>query len=369
MLQRFLIFATMNNVFDELDINDLLENPDSELKQDMKELAESEFKRNTSLYVDFCIMSDIGFKRQLSHLKRWLKQLIWITGHQPAEVVELSKIVINDDHSYPNRIVKKLVTHIDISRFTLLTFMQLTKALLSNKNVFSFDAGNLLISNQQIDKKKILITKRNNTRQMYLDRNFLSFAKILYAIMNGFMPNGKPNGLYEIYEWMMNTKLFSITKDTLGYMTGTMTLQFMQHNGGYGLYKHVDSPMYFNADKEPMYIRFAAVEEFKLMLFTSDRHKAYDDFIPIHLILETERDAKETDLLYKNVQKHLHELRIRALNCVCYPDDVKQYVLFLGFWRDHKTNDGAFVMAASKKMKVGRPMPRVHLKELIEKRH
>ena len=77
-----------------------------------------------------------------------------------------------------------------------------------------------------------------------------------------------------------------------------------------------------------------------------------------HLILETERNAKETDLLYKNVQKHLHELRIRALNCVCYPDDVKQYVLFLGFWRDHKTNDGAFVMAASKKMKVGRPMPR-----------
>jgi hypothetical protein len=131
----------------------LLENPDSELKQDMKELAESEFKRNTSLYVDFCIMSDIGFKRQLSHLKRWLKQLIWITGHQPAEVVELSKIVINDDHSYPNRIVKKLVTHIDINCFTLTSFMQLTKALLSNKNVFSFDAGNLLISNQQIDKK------------------------------------------------------------------------------------------------------------------------------------------------------------------------------------------------------------------------
>jgi hypothetical protein len=87
------------------------------------------------------------------------------------------------------------------------------------------------------------------------------------------------------------------------------------------------------------------------------------------LILETERDAKETDLLYKNVQKHLHELRIRALNCVCYPDDVKQYVLFCGFYRDAKTNDGAFVMAASKKMKVGRPMPRVHLKELIEERH
>ena len=60
----------MNDIFDELDINNILENPDSELKQDIEQLKESELNRDTTLYIDFSIMSNIGFVRQLLHLKR-----------------------------------------------------------------------------------------------------------------------------------------------------------------------------------------------------------------------------------------------------------------------------------------------------------
>ena len=366
---KIVYLCGMNNIFDELDINDILENPDSELKQDVEQLKESELNRDTTLYIDFSIMSNIGFVRQLPHLKRWLNQLVWTTGQHQAQVLEFSNIVVNEDYYYPNKIAKELIVKVDIRRFTLTSFLQLTKALLSNKNIYYFEVGTLLTGNQDVNKRNIIITKRNNTRQMYLDINFLDFAKKLYTIMNGIAPKGKSQQLYETYEYLLNTHILSITKDHIGYMTGSMTLQFMSHNGGYGLYKHVDSPIIFNPKKEPLYIRFSAVEEFKLMLFTSDEHKGYENFIPVHLLLESQKDAKETDLLYNNVQKNLHELRIRALNAVCYHEDVVQYVMFLGFWRDPKNGDGAFVMAATKKMKVNRVMPRVHLKPLIEERH
>ena len=37
----------MNDIFDELDINNILENPDSELKQDIEQLKESELNRDS----------------------------------------------------------------------------------------------------------------------------------------------------------------------------------------------------------------------------------------------------------------------------------------------------------------------------------
>ena len=169
MLQRFLIFATMNNVFDELDINDLLENPDSELKQDMKELAESECNRNTTIYVSFGNMTEIGFKRQLPYLVRWLKQLAWVNGLQQVKVDSIINIIENKEKYYEN----KLYFKVSIKRFTLVSIIQMFKSLLSCKEVHFIEITSYMTSVQTINKQNFIITKRNGSRQMYLDRNFL----------------------------------------------------------------------------------------------------------------------------------------------------------------------------------------------------